>query len=87
MKSYLLLAMLAFLCVCVGMQVLGVPMTLWDPQFDLESSAASSLQDVSIPETILIITGLLQYTAVPESSCVVQFVALSHSLFHPPVSS
>ena len=86
-NGYFQLLAVTVLCVCVGMQMLGVPVTLWDPQFDADNVVSSILEDFSIPETSLSTIGMVQYSAIHQSSHILQLPTLAYSLFHPPVSA
>lgn len=72
------------LCICIGMQTLGAPVTLWDPQTEGDTLTESLLEGFSIAQTALIVSGPLGCTIQGESSDLLQSLTLTQSLFRPP---
>ena len=75
--------LIVLLCLCVGMQMLGAPVAMWDPW---EESDTLENPDFSILPSIprLNLSNLLMTLDItPEN---LYKVLLLHSVFHPPKS-
>lgn len=82
----LVIFIIAVMCVCVVMQMLGVSTTMWSPSATPDTLSAALFEGLAIPP------------AIPRAICSVLVVPLetiqqslhtpllTRSLFHPPVS-
>jgi hypothetical protein len=74
-----------FLCVCIILQMLGVPVTLLNPSLASDTLEASVLEGFSVPPTFP------ELVLSPESVLVSEFYpevpvpVLASVLFHPPL--
>jgi hypothetical protein len=77
--------LLLSLCLCVFLQMLGVPSTLLNPAFDvLESSVQEGFALLPAhPE----LPGCSESTAIPEPRLLRPMPILAAAMFHPPVCS
>lgn len=76
--------MVIVLCLCVTMQVLGAPVTLWFPSMTPDTVSASILEGFSIPPSLPQLdassSGMLAHELTPCR----RVSLVDHSLFHPP---
>ncbi len=74
------------LCLCVTMQALGAPITLWEPHGNDDLLGASILEGFSIPADLLtVVVSAPEWVAFDHLSFVRSAVVL-HDVFHPPYS-
>ncbi len=76
-------ALIFFLCLCVGMQMLGLPVEMWNPW---EESDASENLDFSIPPTIPRLNLSILLTTLETIQENLYILLLLHTVFHPPKS-
>lgn len=74
-----------FLCVCVIMQMLGVPVTLFNLADVSDTRAASVLEGYSVPPTLPELALSPESVLVTELHPPVYARILASALFHPPV--
>lgn len=86
MARILTILSVVMLCVCVAMQVLGAPITLWAPQLSVDVLGASILEGVSIPPVPPMIHTPLTNTSLPDRGDMLRSSLLARNAFHPPVS-
>lgn len=79
-------ASLLFLCVCVVLQMLGVPATLLDPAGSADSFAAAALEGLSLPPTPLTLYIQSRFSIALEVPLAADVPILLDSFFHPPLS-
>ena len=73
--------LIALLCLCIGMQMLGLPVAMWNPW---EESDTSENLDFSIPPTIprfSLLTVLTPLEMIRQEVCA---LILLHAVFRPP---
>lgn len=74
-----------FLCICVFMQMLGVPVTLLSPELSPDTLGASVLEGFSVPPTVPQLTPSSETVPVTDDSPSVHVPILASVMFHPPV--
>jgi hypothetical protein len=79
------LPMVLVLCICVTMQMLGVPGTLLNPALSSDILGSSVLEGFSVPSTLLQLTPLKETFAVTEKPLSLHLPILASVLFHPPL--
>ena len=84
MVRILMILSVAMLCLCVAMQVLGAPITLWAPQLSEDVLGASILEGVSIPPSPPMIHTSLVNTSLPDPGDTLRSSLLARNAFHPP---
>lgn len=83
--SLLAITILSF---CLGMQVLGTTLTLWDVEFVPDNGWEALSEDFSLPESLFLIAHTPRlHMKVAISSAPPKEALLSHSLFRPPTFS
>ena len=85
-RPYYVLA-LTMICLCIGMQALGAPITLWNPQTDGDTFTASVLEGFSIPPALSIVIRPQSSPLQDFSPYRLQSAPLIDSLFRPPAIS
>lgn len=73
------------LCICVMMQMLGVPVTLLHPAANSDALEASVLEGFSVPQSLPYLTLSPESGPVIESHPSGQKSVLASVPFHPPV--
>ncbi|MGQ0695358.1 MAG: hypothetical protein ACT4OL_07265 [Nitrospiraceae bacterium] len=73
------------LCVCVVMQMLGVPVTLLNAADIPDELAGSVLEGFSVPPTLPQLAVSSESTLVPERYPFMYVPAFTSAPFHPPV--
>jgi hypothetical protein len=84
MLRILTILSVAMLCLCVAMQMLGAPITLWAPQLSVDVLGASILEGVSIPPSPPMVHTSLVNTALPDRGDTLRSSLLPQNAFHPP---
>jgi hypothetical protein len=84
MVRILTILTVSMLCLCVTMQVLGAPITLWAPQLSVDVLGASILEGASIPPSPPIIHTSLTNTCLPGRGDTLRSPLLARNAFHPP---
>lgn len=79
--------LLLLLCLCVFVQMLGVPPTLLDPAAASDAWGDSVLEGLSVPPSLIQIRPSDHVTALPESRQTFTRLVLIQVPFHPPVPS
>lgn len=80
--SILAIMILSF---CIGMQVLGTTLTLWDVEFVPDNAREALSEGFSLPQNLFLITHTPRYRLeVAISSDPLKEALLPHSLFRPP---
>lgn len=77
--------LILFLCLCVALQMLGVPVTLLDLEGSADLSAATALEGLSLPPNPLALLVHNGSSMLPEMPLTVDTPLLPNSLFHPPL--
>jgi len=76
-------ALIVLLSLCIGMQMLGLPVSMWNP---VEESDTSENLDFSIPPIILRLSGSILLAPVELIHENLRILLLPRSVFHPPNS-
>lgn len=77
--------MVVLLCLCVMVQMLGVPVTLLNPLEAADTLAASVLEGFSVPSSLPQLTPSFETIPVTDGQSSVHVPVLASALFHPPV--
>ena len=77
-------AFIVLLCLCIGMQMLGSPITMWNP-LEEESDAYENL-DFSIPPTIPRLNPSILHTLLESQQQNLYILLLLQTVFRPPKS-
>jgi hypothetical protein len=77
---------LILLCFCVFMQMLGVPMTLWDFGLELDPLNAPFLEGYSLPTVVSHVQPSRTVAFIDDASETLRYFLHAHSLFRPPNS-
>lgn len=80
------LLVVALLCVGVFMQMLGVPITLWDVENTVDTDYLSFLEDIAIPADRLLVVRALFLARDGSGTARRHSVLHDHSVFHPPTA-
>lgn len=80
----LVLGIVLFLCVCVIMQMLGVPVTLLSPVLTLDTLGASVLEGFSVPSTSFRLDPSIEFLQVADIQFPLHVSLLPSAFFHPP---
>lgn len=80
-----MLGIVLFLCVCVIVQMLGVPVTLLSPVLTLDTLGASVLEGFSVPSTSLRLDPSIEFLQVADIESPLYVSLLPSAFFHPPV--
>ena len=75
----------ALLCMCVLMQMLSVPTTLWNPQGSADLFSVSILEGYAVPPLPPLVCEFHEETSRLEQREIMRTFLFDHSLFHPPV--
>lgn len=81
------MGLLLLLCLCVLVQMLGVPQTLLNPVDSWDTWGDSVLEGLSVPPSVAEISPSDQVTAISETEQAFARLVLIQVPFHPPVSS
>ena len=73
------------LCLCVLLQMLGVPGTLLHPVDITDAPAASALEGFSVPPTVPQLAPSLEFILLTDVHPILHVPVLASALFHPPV--
>ncbi len=79
-------AVILLLCLCVVLQMLGVPVTLLSPSVTSDTLGASVLEGFSLPPTLPELAQLPESVLVLEIHPIVHVPILAFTLFHPPLT-
>ena len=79
-----LFGIVLFLCICVIMQMLGVPVTLLSPVLTLDTLGASVLEGFSVPSTSLRLDPSIEFLQVADILFPLHVSLLPSVFFHPP---
>jgi hypothetical protein len=74
-------ALIILMCLCVGMQMLGLSLTMWNPSEDLD---IAENWDFSIPATVLRLNQSILFTTLEISHPHLFTFLLFRAIFHPP---
>ncbi len=80
----LTIATVGLLCLCVLMQVLGAPVTLWSPSITQDTLGASILEGFSIPPSLPRLDATSSGILADELILCRRVSLFERSLFHPP---
>lgn len=67
------------------MQVLGTPITLWNPQSPVDLLGGSILEGMSIPPIPPVVNTCLVEAPLLNRTVIFRFSLLPHPVFHPPI--
>lgn len=76
--------MLVGLCLCVLMQMLGTPTTMWNPGCSVDGLHVVIVEGLSIPPTVTTPCQTFIGALPPDRSMKSPVPLLDRSLFHPP---
>ncbi|NOT22860.1 MAG: hypothetical protein HOP22_09060 [Nitrospiraceae bacterium] len=76
--------MVVLLCLCIVVQMLGVPMTLLSPVGTVDTIAVSTSEGFSVPSSIPQLTPSVEMVPVIDAQPSVHVPVLDSTLFHPP---
>lgn len=79
------LSVIMLLCLCVLLQMLGVPGTLLKPVDMSDALGASVLEGFSVPPTLLQLAPSSEFVLLADVHPLVHGPILAFALFHPPV--
>lgn len=74
-----------FLCICVVLQMLGVPVTLLNPSLSSDILGTSVLEGFSVPPAPPHLNPFSAFVLVTQGHASVHMPLLASDLFHPPV--
>ena len=77
--------LILFLCLCVVLQMLGVPATLLSPNASADLLSASNLEGLSLPQTSSDLNTVRQSIIVSHVPVAQYLPILLTSVFHPPL--
>jgi hypothetical protein len=77
--------LILFLCLCVVLQMLGVPMTLLSPVPSVDLLSGLGLEGLSLPQTPLDLKADNQSSIPLYTAFTVDLPILLTSVFHPPL--
>lgn len=77
---------IGLLCLCVAMEILGAPISLWNIYQSVDLLESSPLEELSLPSTVPELS-VSQYRKFYSPSPPLEHdILLARSLFHPPIS-
>ncbi len=79
------MAMVVLLCLCIMVQMLGVPVTLLNPGGAEDALATSAYEGYSVPSSLPQLTPSFEMVPVTDAQPFVHMPVLASTLFHPPV--
>jgi hypothetical protein len=78
--------LIGLLCVCVAMQILGAPISLWDIHQSVDLVESSPLEELSLPSAAPELS-VSRYRKFYSPSPPLEYdILLAQSFFHPPIS-
>jgi hypothetical protein len=78
--------LIGLLCLCVAMQILGAPISLWNIHQSVDLEESSPLEELSLPSAALELS-VSQYRKFYSPSPPLEHgILLAQSFFHPPLS-
>ena len=78
------MAMVILLCICIAVQMLGVPITLLNPEGAADTLTASTFEGFSVPSSIPQLEPSLETVPVTDAQPSIPVPVLASTLFHPP---
>ena len=78
--------LIGLLCFCLGMQILGAPVSFWDVSETEDLVESSLLEGFSLPALGIAISVSLHTSLYSPSLPLKHDILLAQSLFHPPMS-
>lgn len=75
---------IAFICICVFMQMLGTTMTLWDLDLELDQANAPLLEGLSLPAIFSDVPPYSATALLADSTRTLRHILRDHTLFRPP---
>jgi hypothetical protein len=78
------MTMVVVLCLCVVVQMLGVPVTLLTPVGTVDTLAESVSEGFSVPSSFPQPTPSVEVVPVTDAQSSAHLVVLASALFHPP---
>ena len=79
------MAMVMLLCICIMVQMLGVPVTLLNPGGADDTLAVSVSEGFSVPSSLPRLTPSVDMVPVTDAQLSVHVPVLASVLFHPPI--
>jgi hypothetical protein len=79
------MAMVMLLCMCIMVQMLGVPVTLLNPGGAADTLAVSVSEGFSVPSSLPQLTPSGEMVPVTDAQPSVHVPVLASVLFHPPI--
>ena len=79
------MAMVMLLCICIMVQMLGVPVTLLNPGWAAETLAVSVSEGFSVPSSLPQLALSVEMVPVTDAQLSVHVPVLASVLFHPPI--
>lgn len=79
------MAMVVLLCLCIMVQMLGVPVTLLNPGGAADTLAVSVSEGFSVPSSLPQLTPSVEMVPVTDAQPSVHVPVLASVLFHPPI--
>lgn len=79
------MAIVMLLCVCIMVQMLGVPVTLLNPGGAADTLAVSASEGFSVPSSLSQPTPSVEMVPVTDAPPSVHVPVLVSALFHPPI--
>jgi hypothetical protein len=78
--------LIGLLCLCVAMQILGAPISLWDIHQSVDLLESSPLEELSLPSAAPELS-VSRYRKFYSPSPPLEYaILLAQSFFHPPLS-
>jgi hypothetical protein len=78
--------LIGLLCLCIAMQILGAPISLWDIDQSVDLEESSPLEELALPSTTPELS-LSRYRKFYSPSPPLEYyILLTQSFFHPPLS-
>ena len=79
------MAMVMLVCLCVLMQILGMPITLLNPMDAADHFPTSFIEGFALPSSLPQLMLSVESTPVTEVQPSVHVPVLASAMFHPPV--
>jgi len=79
------MAMVMLLCICIMVQMLGVPVTLLNPGGAADTLAVSVSEGFSVPSSLPQLMPSVEMVPVTDAQLSVHVPVLASVLFHPPI--
>jgi hypothetical protein len=78
--------LIGLLCLCIAMQILGAPISLWDIHQSVDLAESSPLEELSLPSAAPELS-VSRYRKFYAPSPPLEYdILLAQSFFHPPLS-